>query len=154
MTASCPTCGAAVLVGNPARHAVPDPPPLTPAEMEEAHRAWVTEFESWKVGKDDAAKARQTMRANVGRKDDAGRDRWDLLPTRSLRAIVRVLTSGAAKYGDENWRRVSRPRARYYAAALRHLAAWWEGELMDPESGHPHLAHAACCLLFLAEVGK
>jgi len=34
---------------------------------------------------------------------------------------------------------------------LRHLTAWWAGEDLDPESGLHHLAHAACCLMFLLE---
>ena len=33
----------------------------------------------------------------------------------------------------------------------RHIFAWWGGEDKDPETGFSHLAHAACCLLFLME---
>jgi hypothetical protein len=85
----------------------------------------------------------------VGRKDDAGKDPWDLLPTHALRCVVRVLAFGARKYAPDAWRHVPDARRRYYAAALRHVTSWWEGEHADPESGEPHLAHAACCLLFL-----
>jgi hypothetical protein len=49
-----------------------------------------------------------------------------------------------------NWRKVDK-RSRYYRAALAHLFAWWRGETNDQESGLPHLAHAACCVLFLVE---
>ncbi len=84
-----------------------------------------------------------------GAKVDGGKDRWDLLPVSPLRAIVKVLTRGAAKYAPNNWQKVPEARERYYAAALRHLTAWWEGERSDPEWGLPHLAHAGCCLLFL-----
>lgn len=85
-------------------------------------------------------------------KYDAGKARWDLLPLRSLSAVVDVLTYGAAKYEPENWRTVPDARARYTAAAMRHLVAWQLGEASDPESGLPHLAHASCCLLFLGEL--
>jgi len=34
---------------------------------------------------------------------------------------------------------------------MRHIAAYNEHENKDPESGLSHLAHAACCLLFLLE---
>ena len=36
----------------------------------------------------------------------------------------------------------------YVDAAFRHLARFWEGEDLDPDSGMPHLVHAmACCLV-------
>jgi hypothetical protein len=63
--------------------------------------------------------------------------------------VLRVLEFGAKKYGAENWREVPDARRRYYDAADRHLRAWWEGEALDPDTGESHLAHAACCLLFL-----
>jgi len=84
-----------------------------------------------------------------GQKLDDEKDRWDLLPVGSVRQVVRVLTYGARKYAPHNWQKVSHARERYFAASLRHLSAWWEGEKVDPESGLPHLAHATCCLLFL-----
>lgn len=86
-----------------------------------------------------------------GKKFDDGKARWDLLPLRAAGMVVDVLGFGAAKYGPENWRKVPELRRRYYAAALRHLAAWWMGEKTDPESGLPHLAHAGCCVMFLLE---
>jgi len=84
-----------------------------------------------------------------GRKDDGEKLRWDLLPWSATREIVRVLTFGARKYAPENWRKVPESRSRYFAALHRHLDAWWSGEVLDPESGAHHLAHAGCCLLFL-----
>ncbi len=95
-----------------------------------------------------------TIEANSGTKNDSGKDRWDLLPVRGTRLIVKVLTFGAAKYAPENWRKVPNARERYYAAAMRHLTAWWEGERDDPETGLPHLAHAGCCIIFLLETDK
>lgn len=82
-------------------------------------------------------------------KKDHGKPMWDLLPLASVRRIVDVLTFGAAKYAPEQWQQVPDARRRYFAAMMRHLDAWWAGETIDPESGHPHLAHAGCCLLFL-----
>lgn len=40
------------------------------------------------------------------------------------------------------------------AAAMRHLAAWRDGEQLDEESGLPHLAHALCCIVFLRELDR
>jgi hypothetical protein len=84
-----------------------------------------------------------------GLKADIGKARWDLLPLEGLSPVVDVLTYGAAKYAPGNWRHVSDAEPRYFAAAMRHLTAWRMGQKIDPESGHPHLAHAMCCLLFL-----
>ena len=85
----------------------------------------------------------------TGAKHDNGKARWDLLPWRQVASVVDVLTVGAQKYAPENWKLVQDARARYFAAAHRHLAAWQEGQLLDPETRLPHLSHAVCCLLFL-----
>ncbi len=85
----------------------------------------------------------------IGRKDDNRKLRWDLLPVDPIRQIVRVLTFGAEKYAADNWQHVPQPFDRYYAAAMRHLTDWRDGERYDRETGIHHLAHAACCMLFL-----
>ena len=85
-----------------------------------------------------------------GKKLDSGKRRMDLLPVGPLWAVADVLTFGAAKYDPQNWRR-GMDWSRLYAAAQRHLTAFWNGEDLDSESGLPHLAHAACCLMFLLE---
>lgn len=84
-----------------------------------------------------------------GEKFDTDKDRWDLLPWEATRQIVLVLTYGAKKYDDNNWQLVENADKRYFAALLRHIVAWVRGEKNDPESSLPHLAHAACCILFL-----
>lgn len=84
----------------------------------------------------------------MGVKHDTGKDPWDLLPWDAVRAVVGVLSFGARKYGARNWEQ-GMAYSRLYAATLRHLTAWWEGEKADLETGYSHLAHAATCLLFL-----
>lgn len=85
----------------------------------------------------------------TGVKYDKDKARWDLLPWREVAEVVAVLTHGAKKYADDNWKSVEDSEDRYFAAAMRHLTAWWEGDCYDPESKQHHLAHAVCCLLFL-----
>lgn len=85
----------------------------------------------------------------AGRKDDQGKPQPSLLPPRPLMLIAAVLTFGARKYERDNWQRVEDARHRYADALLRHVFAWLGGEALDPESGHHHLAHAGCCILFL-----
>lgn len=85
----------------------------------------------------------------TGRKDDAAKPMWDLLPYGEVEKIVEVLTFGAKKYAPDNWKKVPDAQRRYFAAMMRHLTAHQRGEDNDPESGLSHLAHAGCCLLFL-----
>lgn len=92
--------------------------------------------------------------APKGQKYDKDKPRWDLLPLRGTALTVDVLTYGAKKYAPENWRKVEGWRWRYFGAALRHMVAWFAGEKIDPESGHHHLAHAACCVLFMLELDQ
>jgi hypothetical protein len=61
------------------------------------------------------------------------------------------LTDGALKYGRSNWRAVGVKASIYADAAQRHLAAWFEGEDNDPDSGLPHMAHALACLAILVD---
>ena len=84
-----------------------------------------------------------------GKKDDSGKAKWDLVPFAQLGHIVNVLTFGAKKYSDDDWKRVTNPHGRFFSSAVRHIVSWRSGEIVDAESGLPHLAHAACCLLFL-----
>ena len=79
---------------------------------------------------------------------DAGKVRWDLLPYESLEEIAKVMTWGATKYGEENWRS-GLSFGRCFAATMRHLTAWWGGQTNDPESGINHLAHAGTNILFM-----
>lgn len=83
------------------------------------------------------------------RKDDQGKAPFHLLPWAAVTEIVQVLRFGAAKYAPNQWQLVPEAKDRYFAAAMRHLVAHQGGELRDPESGHLHLAHAGCCVLFL-----
>lgn len=75
---------------------------------------------------------------------------WSLLPLEEMEDVVEVLMHGARKYPQpDNWKRVPDLKRRYYNAAMRHVARYWQGEEMDQESYLPHLAHAICCLLFM-----
>lgn len=76
-----------------------------------------------------------------------------LLSTEAMNQIAAVLQFGAQKYAEHNWRKGftwSRP----LAAAMRHITAFNNGEDKDHESGLSHLAHAACCIMFLLEFEK
>jgi hypothetical protein len=85
-----------------------------------------------------------------GRKDDGAKVRMDLLDLQFIEDVAKVLTFGANKYSDNNWINVPNAQRRYVAALLRHICAYERGEEYDAETKVSHLAHAGCCLMFLA----
>lgn len=91
----------------------------------------------------------------IGVKFDYEKPRVDLLIDgcpRSLESISQVLTFGSKKYADHNWQHVEGGEQRYKAALMRHVLASAKGEKVDSETGLSHLAHAACCVLFMLEL--
>lgn len=86
---------------------------------------------------------------STGMKFDTGKLSYSLLPRAALAWTVAVLTYGSVKYDRFNWAKVDDPQDRYYDALLRHVEDWRGGEKYDAETHLPHLAHAACCALFL-----
>lgn len=84
----------------------------------------------------------------TGVKRDAGKPDLSFLPTEALVGAARVFAFGARKYARDNWRG-GMPWTQPYAAVLRHLTAWLEGEDLDQDSGLPHLDHALCTLMML-----
>lgn len=87
---------------------------------------------------------------NLAVKADDGKNPLDLLPTVALESVGLVLEHGARKYAAHNWRK-GMNYSRLISALLRHVFAFMRGENIDPESNLPHMAHAACCVLFLLD---
>lgn len=90
-----------------------------------------------------------SLQSDVGIKYDQDKPRMDLLDADSLEGLARVLTFGANKYAAHNWRK-GIPNSRLIAALLRHAFAILRGELVDAESGLPHIDHLGCCWMFLS----
>jgi hypothetical protein len=82
------------------------------------------------------------------KKFDSNKPDMVLFPYEVIEPIIRVLEVGAKKYGRDNWRRCEDPK-RYANAFIRHMAAWLGGEILDKETGLPHLHHMACNIVFL-----
>lgn len=91
---------------------------------------------------------------SAGKKYDSDKIRWDLVPFGALESVAKIITFGAKKYGENNWKTLENFEDRYFAAFMRHIMSWRQGEEADPESGEPHLAHAMCNLLFLLDGGE
>lgn len=75
----------------------------------------------------------------------------ELVPPALSIAASEALANGAEKYGAYNYRAAGVKASIYYAAILRHLSAWWDGEELAEDSGVSHLAHAAAGLAILLD---
>ena len=84
------------------------------------------------------------------KKNDTGKSRMDLVPLDTVESIGNILSMGAKKYGENTWQELPDFWKRYKAALLRHLAAIDKGELLDSESGLPHIDHVLCNAVFLS----
>lgn len=76
-----------------------------------------------------------------------------LVPPAATIAIANGLAEGAEKYSPWNWREIPVELMTYYGAVMRHLAAWVEGEDLDPDSvrGKTHLEGAIASLAILID---
>lgn len=85
-------------------------------------------------------------------KQDNNKDPMGDLPLTALRVTSRVFGYGNSKYEVDNFLKPDVATLRRYAGAcFRHLEARQRGEINDPESGLPHLAHAVASLLIALE---
>jgi hypothetical protein len=88
----------------------------------------------------------------TGVRHDLGKPRISVLPGRAIEMVMQVGEFGAKKYGDHNYRG-GMAVSKYLDAAYRHafVEFLFKGQDADPESGLPHLAHAAWNLLAALE---
>lgn len=80
--------------------------------------------------------------ADAAIKADDNKARYDLILPESIDMLAQVFAYGIRKYGIERNCEKGFSYGRLFAAACRHMWAFWRGEELDPESGLPHLAHA------------
>lgn len=76
--------------------------------------------------------------------------RFDLVPVVPMRELAELYGVGAKKYAAHNWRR-GYDWSLSYAAAMRHLTQFWNGEDRDEEMGSKHVINAAFHLFALAQ---
>lgn len=122
---------------------------LTEKEMEPAEKPQIpiqtdAQLEAW---------GRQHLpldKAPVLVKHDSAKPRLSLLNLPFLEEVAHVMDHGAKKYGLDNYMGADPdPVNRFVSAAMRHLWAFLDGEVLDPDSGLPHLAHAAANAMIL-----
>jgi hypothetical protein len=79
--------------------------------------------------------------------------RFDQVPTRALYELAEHTGKGTTKYPDKD----GVPNFRFgykwglsYAAAMRHMVQFWDGEDYDEETGSKHVIAAAWHMIALA----
>lgn len=78
---------------------------------------------------------------------NTGKPRWSLVHFKSLIPLVRSLEFGARKYDPENWKK-GLNKKELLESIQRHLAAMFDGEEIDKESGISHIGHIQCNAMF------
>jgi hypothetical protein len=76
-----------------------------------------------------------------------GKPQWSYVHFKSLEPMVRVLEFGAIKYAPKNWMKPM-DTTKILESMQRHLAALFDGEECDPETGLSHMGHIQCNALF------
>lgn len=94
--------------------------------------------------------SKENVGMSKGKKYDTGKVRMELLSSKAITELAKVLTFGASKYDANNWRK-GIAWTRVIGAVKRHMAAFEDGVDKDEESGLSHIAHAMCGLMFLLE---
>lgn len=96
-----------------------------------------------------------TLTPTKAKKFDSEKPAVDLVCPSYILGTADVLTFGAKKYGRKNYlegKGDAEYVARLYSAIQRHLLAFQMGELLDEESGKPHLFHASAGLAMLVDM--
>jgi hypothetical protein len=76
-----------------------------------------------------------------------GKPQWSLVHFKSLEPMVRVLEFGCIKYDRNNWKKAM-DTSKILESMQRHLAALFDGEEVDSETGISHMGHIQCNAMF------
>lgn len=74
-----------------------------------------------------------------------------VVPWGVIMELAVAMLEGALKYGRHNYRPAGVRASVYFDANMRHLADWWEGQDIDPDSGLSHVIKAIASLTVLRD---
>lgn len=84
----------------------------------------------------------------AGTKHDSGKPQVDLIDPNFIIGMASVMSFGAEKYSRGNWQKGIQI-SRLISSLYRHFLAVQKGEIIDPESGLPHLWHIGANTMML-----
>ena len=73
------------------------------------------------------------------------------IPPRVILEVAQAMMEGSKKYGIYNYRKAGVHYSTYYSSTFRHLAAFFEGEDIDKDSGLSHVTKAIAGLVVLRD---
>lgn len=88
------------------------------------------------------------MTKELAERKNSGKPQLSYIALDCMEDAARVMEFGAKKYARNNWRK-GMQLTKILDSLLRHLAALAKGEMIDPESGLPHVGHIQCNAMFL-----
>ena len=107
--------------------------------------------EEFKINYDDIPNAfpkEQAMRFNAGKPQLSYMLEADV----AMKGMCGAFAFGAIKYERMNWKK-GLPVIEIMDSLLRHMMAVANGEVLDADSGLPHVDHITCNAVFLATFG-
>lgn len=84
----------------------------------------------------------------IAARHNQGKPQYSMVDLACLEPCARVLEFGAIKYARNNWKK-GMPTSKILDSLLRHIACIQAGEIVDKESGLPHIGHIQCNAMFL-----
>ena len=114
--------------------------------------------QDWYVNESHVVSIGEVAEAQQANRDDSNKPCLEAMLQfpKAMAMVTALMEAGARKYGQDNWKLGGKPDSEYINAALRHMSKHVAGEVLDEESGQPHLAHSAwnmlaCCELNLGK---
>ena len=89
------------------------------------------------------------MSEGKGDRFNTGKIGWRLISWKALEPMMDVLSFGASKYDDNNWKK-GLDWVGITESLQRHMNAFVDGEDNDPESKLSHVGHILCNAMFLS----
>ena len=89
-----------------------------------------------------------SITTSVAAKNDQQKADLSLLPKVFLETVAKAFMVGEKKYGRYNYCK-GHKTSQLIAAAMRHLAAYNDGEENDSVDGQPHLGSVGACIAML-----
>jgi len=81
-------------------------------------------------------------------KYDKDKIQYSLIPPECLEELAKLYTTGANKYGKDNWKK-GFADGQLESALMRHFEAYRKGESRDKQDGQLHLTSVAWCAFTL-----